>query len=85
MAMAPSRSRTIVCDRCGRENRLPAAAEGAPGCGNCGSPLAWIADAGDDDFAAVAEQAKPFVLVDLLGHPVRSLPDGQSRAGAGRP
>ncbi len=63
--MAPSRSGTVVCDQCGRENRLPAAAEGTPNCGNCGSPLAWIADAGDDDFAEVAERAKPFVLVDL--------------------
>lgn len=28
-------------------------------------PLAWITEAGDADFAEVAEQAKPFVLVDL--------------------
>jgi thioredoxin 2 len=58
-------SRTIVCDQCGRKNRVPAAAEGAPRCGNCRSPLAWIAEAGDQDFAEVAEQAKPYVLVDL--------------------
>lgn len=44
---------------------MPTAAEGTPRCGNCGSPLAWITDAGDADFAEVAERAKPYVLVDL--------------------
>ncbi|MFE9768210.1 thioredoxin [Streptomyces sp. NPDC005808] len=63
--MATSRSRTVVCDQCGRTNRVPAAAEGSPRCGNCQAPLAWIADAGDQDFAQIVEQAKPVVLVDL--------------------
>ncbi|MFG2364865.1 thioredoxin [Streptomyces mirabilis] len=58
-------SKTVVCDHCGRKNRVPAAAGGTPRCGNCASPLAWIADAGDADFAEVAEQAKPYVVVDL--------------------
>jgi thioredoxin 2 len=58
-------SRTVACDRCGRKNRVPAAAEGSPRCGNCRAPLAWIADAGDQDFTQIAEQAKPYVLVDL--------------------
>ncbi|MFJ1555722.1 thioredoxin [Streptomyces mirabilis] len=58
-------STTVVCDHCGRKNRVPAAAGGTPRCGNCASPLAWIADAGDADFAEVAEQAKPYVVVDL--------------------
>jgi thioredoxin 2 len=56
---------TVVCDRCGRKNRVPAAAEGTPSCGNCHAPLAWITEAGDADFAEVAERAKPYVLVDL--------------------
>jgi thioredoxin 2 len=64
-AVTTSTSTTVVCDHCGRKNRLPAAARGTPRCGNCASPLAWIADAGDADFAEVAEQAKPYVVVDL--------------------
>ncbi|MFE7775279.1 thioredoxin [Streptomyces sp. NPDC057445] len=58
-------SRTVVCDKCGRKNRVPASAEGIPRCGNCKASLPWIADAGDDDFAEIAEKATPFVLVDL--------------------
>ncbi|MFF3142326.1 thioredoxin [Streptomyces sp. NPDC057927] len=58
-------STTVVCDHCGRKNRVPAAAGGTPRCGNCASPLAWIADAGDADFAEVAAQAQPYVVVDL--------------------
>ncbi|MFI0217622.1 thioredoxin [Streptomyces lydicus] len=63
--MATSRSKTVVCESCGRKNRVPAAGDGRPKCGNCGSPLPWIVEAGDDDFAEVAEQAAPVVLVDL--------------------
>jgi thioredoxin 2 len=36
-----------------------------PRCGNCHAALPWIADAGDDDFAAIAETATLPVLVDL--------------------
>ncbi|MFF0066164.1 thioredoxin [Streptomyces sp. NPDC005279] len=63
--MAASSSTTVACDTCGRKNRVPAAAEGRPRCGNCGAPLPWITDAGDDDFAEIAEKPAPFVLVDL--------------------
>ncbi|MGX1851976.1 thioredoxin [Streptomyces sp. NPDC055299] len=63
--MATSRSKTVVCESCGRKNRVPAAGDGRPKCGNCGAPLPWIVEAGDDDFAEVAEQAAPIVLVDL--------------------
>ncbi|MFG2396456.1 thioredoxin [Streptomyces lydicus] len=63
--MATSPSKTVVCESCGRKNRVPAAADGRPKCGNCGTPLPWIVEAGDDDFAEVAEQAAPVVLVDL--------------------
>jgi thioredoxin 2 len=55
----------VTCARCGRRNRVPAAAAGTPTCGQCHSPLPWVADAGDGDFAEVAEQAKLPVLVDL--------------------
>ncbi|MGW7489894.1 thioredoxin [Streptomyces sp. NPDC054786] len=63
--MATSRSKTVVCESCGRKNRVPAAGDGRPRCGNCGTPLPWIVDAGDDDFAEIAEKAAPLVLVDL--------------------
>ncbi|MGP4001403.1 thioredoxin [Streptomyces sp. 8N706] len=63
--MKTLRSTTVKCVACGRANRIPAAAEGRPKCGNCQSPLPWIVDAGDDDFTEIAEKAAPFVLVDL--------------------
>ncbi|AUY48360.1 thioredoxin [Streptomyces sp. CB01881] len=56
---------TVACANCGRTNRVPAAAEGSPRCGNCRAPLPWIAEAGDADFGEVAEQASLPVLVDL--------------------
>ncbi len=55
----------VVCEHCGRKNRLPSAARGIPRCGNCHQPLPWIVDAGDADFAELAEQASIPVLVDL--------------------
>lgn len=63
--VATSRSKTVVCESCGRKNRVPAAGDGRPKCGNCGTPLPWIVDAGDDDFAEIAEKAASLVLVDL--------------------
>ena len=53
------------CPQCGRRNRVRAAASGIPRCGNCHHPLPWIADAGDDTFAEVVEQAPIPVVVDL--------------------
>jgi thioredoxin 2 len=44
---------------------VPAVGESTPKCGNCHQPLPWIAEAGDDDFAEVAERAPMPVLVDL--------------------
>ncbi|MCX5447905.1 thioredoxin [Streptomyces nigrescens] len=63
--MTTSGSKTVVCESCGRKNRVPAAGDGRPKCGNCGTPLPWIVDAGDDDFAEIADKAAPIVLVDL--------------------
>lgn len=60
-----TRSTILTCPHCGKRNRVPAAAEGTPRCGNCHQGLPWIADAGDDDFAEVAERAPMPVLVDL--------------------
>jgi thioredoxin 2 len=53
------------CPACGRRNRVPAAAAGTTRCGSCHEPLPWIVDAGDDSFAAAAEQAAVPVLVDF--------------------
>lgn len=64
-APATERRATVTCPHCGKRNRVPAAADGVPKCGNCHHPLPWIADAGDDDFAEVAERASLPVLVDL--------------------
>src|SRR5258706_5843071 len=55
----------IVCPERGRKNRPPAAAPGVPRCGTCHEPLPWIADAGDDTFAAVVEGSTLPVVVDL--------------------
>ena len=60
----PSTS-TVTCARCGRRNRVPAVGASVPKCGNCHQPLPWIAEAGDDDFVEVAEQAPVPALVDL--------------------
>ena len=58
--------RTVVtCPHCGKRNRVPSMADGVPRCGNCRHPLPWITEAGDDDFAAVAERASIPVLVDF--------------------
>jgi thioredoxin 2 len=50
---------------CGRKNRVPAAAAGIPRCGQCKSPLPWIAEASDDNFADVVEKSVVPVLLDL--------------------
>jgi thioredoxin 2 len=64
-APATARTTTIACPHCGKRNRVPVSAGSVPRCGNCHQRLPWIADAGDDDFAEVAERAPVPVLVDL--------------------
>jgi thioredoxin 2 len=59
------RTTTVVCQHCGKKNRLPVAARGKPKCGKCHEPLPWIVDAGDADFSEIAQQASMPVLVDL--------------------
>jgi thioredoxin 2 len=58
-------SEVIKCPVCGKRNRVPAAASGIPQCGNCHSPLPWIADAGDGNYRDVVEESAVPVLVDL--------------------
>jgi thioredoxin 2 len=55
----------ITCPNCERKNRVPAASSGTPRCGDCHRPLPWIVDAGDDNFAEIAERASVPVVVDL--------------------
>ena len=55
----------VTCPHCGKRNRVPSVADGVPRCGNCHNSLPWIAEAGDDDFAAIAERASIPVLVDF--------------------
>lgn len=55
----------IPCAQCGKKNRVPAAADGTPRCGNCRSPLPWMVDASDQTFDEVVERAGLPVLVDF--------------------
>ncbi|MBV9872799.1 MAG: thioredoxin [Frankiaceae bacterium] len=64
-ATAMSSSRVIRCETCGKSNRVPAVAVGVPRCGQCHSPLPWIADADDSTFDAAAVHVSVPVLVDL--------------------
>ncbi len=59
------RTTTVVCQHCGKKNRLPVSARGKPKCGKCHEPLPWIVDAGDADFSEIAQQSSMPVLVDL--------------------
>ena len=63
--MSPQPATVVVCETCGRKNRVPAAAAGTPKCGNCGAPMPWVADADDGTFAEAADNATIPVLVDL--------------------
>lgn len=65
MTAGTAHDAVVTCPNCGRRNRVPAVGDGRPTCGNCHVHLPWIVDAGDADFAAVAERAPVPVLVDL--------------------
>ena len=45
-------AQVVVCEVCGKKNRVPAAATGTPKCGNCGAPLPWIAPIADEIIAS---------------------------------
>ncbi|HEU0128924.1 MAG TPA: thioredoxin domain-containing protein, partial [Pseudonocardiaceae bacterium] len=62
---ATTAMQTVKCENCGRMNRVPAAAQGKPRCGNCKAFLPWIVDAGDGNFMEIADHATVPVLVDL--------------------
>jgi thioredoxin 2 len=54
-----------VCPNCGAKNRVPAARDGAPRCGRCGTSLPWTATADDGTFDDVVERSDLPVLLDL--------------------
>ena len=64
-ADAAVRRTVVTCPHCGKRNRVPSVADGVPRCGNCHHSMPWIAEAGDDDFATVAERASIPALVDF--------------------
>lgn len=55
----------VVCNQCGRKNRVPPDATGVPRCGNCHAPLPWVTEADDTSFSSVVEASKLPVLVDM--------------------
>ena len=55
----------VPCPKCGRKNRVPAAATGTPRCSICHTPLPWVTEADDVTFAGVVESAAIPVLLDL--------------------
>jgi thioredoxin 2 len=58
-------SNVVRCPSCAKQNRVPDTATGVPHCAVCKAALPWIADAGDDTFATIADAAGIPVLVDL--------------------
>jgi thioredoxin 2 len=59
------RSAVVTCPNCGRRNRVPAAARGRARCAGCEADLPWLVEADDSDFAAVVENSRLPVLVDV--------------------
>ena len=55
---------TLLCASCGRHNRIRPSGHGAPHCGSCGKPLAWVVDADEATFEIEAK-AQPTVVIDL--------------------
>lgn len=54
----------LSCVGCGKKNRIRPSDRGAPHCGACGKPLAWLVNATDATFAVEADASVP-VVVDL--------------------
>ena len=55
---------TLVCANCGTPNRIGPSERGAPHCGKCGKPLAWVVNADESTFE-VETRAQPTVVIDL--------------------
>jgi thioredoxin 2 len=54
----------LVCADCGQKNKIRPSERGAPHCGSCSKPLAWVVNATDATFPYEA-RASVAVLVDL--------------------
>lgn len=63
--IAKHQAKVVACPNCGTKNRVRAAADGAPRCGNCHAPLVWTVDTSDADFSTVADKSTIPVLVDV--------------------
>ena len=63
--MKTQTTQIVQCPTCGKRNRVPAAANGVPRCGNCHNALPWVVDADDESFAEVVDQSTVPVLVDI--------------------
>jgi len=51
LTMADPRPISILtCANCGAKNRIGPSERGAPHCGKCGKPLAWVVDANESTF-----------------------------------
>jgi thioredoxin 2 len=55
---------TLVCQACGKKNRIRPAERGSPHCGACGVPLPWLVNATDATFGHEARSSVS-ILVDL--------------------
>src|SRR5436305_11364441 len=55
----------VRCPSCGKQNRVPAAAQGMPRCARCKADLPWIAEADDTTLADVVDDSNVPVVVDL--------------------
>jgi thioredoxin 2 len=79
----------LTCPHCGAVNRIRPSARGAPHCGTCGKPLAWVVDANEETFD-VETNASPTVVLDLWApwcgpcRIVSPILDGFARKHAGR-
>jgi thioredoxin 2 len=58
-------TKVVVCSNCQTKNRVPAFARGVPRCGKCHTPLPWVVNGSDADFADVVEASTIPVLVDM--------------------
>ncbi len=54
----------VACASCGTKNRLRPSSNATPRCARCQSPLPWIVDASEPDFAEEVDAPVP-VLVDF--------------------
>jgi thioredoxin 2 len=55
---------TLVCASCAAKNQIRPSERGAPHCGKCGKPLAWVMNANESTFE-VEVKAQPTVVIDL--------------------